>query len=55
MGNTALQFAAMSGHTEIVELLLENGADKSLKDNRGMTALQQAEMKGDREIIELLK
>ena len=34
-GNTALHFAAMKGHVEIAELLLENGADDTKKTMQG--------------------
>ncbi len=55
MGGTALSFAAMFNKVGLVKLLLENGAEKSLKDNQGITALQQAERQGFQEIIDLLK
>ena len=42
IGQTSLMLAARAGHKEIVKLLIDNGADKSLKDNDGRTALMMA-------------
>ena len=36
---TLLMWAAGSGQDAMVRFLLDRGADKSLKDNRGLTAL----------------
>ena len=33
--NTALHWAAMRGHVEIVNFLLQNGADKTFKNKQG--------------------
>jgi ankyrin repeat protein len=41
-GRTALMIAAWEGHTEIVKLLFEKGADIKVKDNFGRTALMMA-------------
>lgn len=41
-GNTALQFAASNGHHEIVNYLIENGADLNHQDKQGQTALSDA-------------
>lgn len=59
-GNTALLLAAQHGHTEIVKLLLQNGADKNIKNKAGYTALNNllmyaAPLKEYSEIIKLLK
>jgi ankyrin repeat protein len=35
-------FAAQNGHSQIVELLLRNGADENIKDNNNKTALDHA-------------
>ena len=43
--------AAWGRHTEIVELLITNGADVNAKDDRGATPLHHAI---DKEIVELL-
>lgn len=42
-GNTALMCAVMCAHYNIVQLLVEDGADTSLKNNDGYTALDIAE------------
>ena len=34
VGRTALHWAAMRGHVEIVNLLLQNGADKNIKNKQ---------------------
>ena len=34
-GVTSLMYAAWKGHTDIVMILLENGADVNLKKNNG--------------------
>ncbi len=36
-GRTALQMAAAWGHLDIVQLLIENGADPTIRDDEGMT------------------
>lgn len=41
-GRTALHVAISSGHFEIVQLLLSNGAKKDLKDKFGQTAIDEA-------------
>ena len=40
-GNTPLIAAALKGNVETVKLLLEKGADKSLKNNENRTALEE--------------
>ena len=49
-----LHVAALKGHAEMVELLLDWGADPSLKDVNGNSALQMAEKKGFAAISEML-
>jgi len=44
--NTALHVASRNGHTEIVEMLLEEGADVNAKTKEGITALNRASEKG---------
>jgi ankyrin repeat protein len=46
--------AALLGHTEIVQLLLENGADVNAKDYFGLTPFMIAIAKGHTEIAQLL-
>jgi ankyrin repeat protein len=38
----------------MVKLLLEAGADKFIKDNRGMTAFDQAVQQGNEEALTML-
>ena len=51
---TALLLASANGHVEIVRLLLEAKADKSLAGRCGETALVRAACKGHAEIVRLL-
>ena len=54
-GATALVYAALHGHTTIVQALLEKGADPNAKDNVGMTALMAAVSRGHADVIQLLQ
>ena len=42
-GWTALHYAAVNGHKEIAELLIDNGAEVNAKDNSGYTPLYFAD------------
>ena len=53
-GETPLQLAARYSHNEIVELLIDNGADVNAKDVNGNTPLHLAALFGRKEVIELL-
>ena len=55
-GNTALIIASESGHSGIVKVLLQCGANVDRKNSSGWTALMKASEKGDSklEIIDLL-
>jgi ankyrin repeat protein len=56
-GNALLPMAAMSGQTEIVRLLLDEGADVNItmkSSSSGKTALMQAAINNRSEIVELL-
>jgi ankyrin repeat protein len=53
-GDTALLCAIYKRHLDIAVLLLDNGADKDLKNHNGKTALDYAEKYNYTEIIELL-
>ena len=46
--------AAWNGHEDIVETLLESGADKHAADDRGVTAMQRAEAVNEQGIVHLL-
>lgn len=52
IGTTALHIAASMGNRAAVSLLLENGADRTLRDKQGSTAAQAT---CDKAIIELLR
>jgi len=49
-GETTLHFAAYHGQSAIVDLLLKNGADATLKTVDGRTAADLAGEKGNQEI-----
>lgn len=49
-GATALIFAAMFDRTDVVDILLEHGADTSVKDAGGLTAADHAQQKGFEEL-----
>ena len=51
---TALMHASFQGHIDIVRLLLDAGADKSLRDVSGTTALIHASYVGHIDIVRLL-
>ena len=53
-GLTALMMASANGHTEIVKLLLDKGADVNVKNTYGITALFTASVHGHTEIVKLL-
>ena len=53
-GTTPLMAAVTWGHKEIVQLLLEAGADITKKNKAGATALQLAKIHNNTEIIALL-
>ena len=53
--HTALHFAAYMGKIQVVEELLNAGADKALKNINGDTALDLAQNKGHPAIVKLLR
>ncbi|MGP7818392.1 M48 family metallopeptidase [Niallia sp. 01092] len=57
LGSTVLHDAVYNyeGDTEIITLLLENGADIKIEDIDGYSALEYAEETGDNELIQILK
>lgn len=54
-GATALSIAAQEGHTEIVAILLENGADPDLVDHYGRSPVKVAGKRGHFRIVRLLE
>ena len=53
-GQTPLILATIFGHTHLIPLLLEAGADPHLRDNLGLNAVDWAQRRGATEVIEVL-
>jgi len=53
-GGTALYSAAVVGHNEIAELLINKGADVRVKNKASFTPLHEGAFNGHKEIVELL-
>lgn len=53
-GATALIFAVTFNHPDIVKLLLNSGADKTITDDKGNSALDHAKMQGFDNMIAIL-
>ena len=54
-GNTALHLAFQFDHLEIVRLLVEKGADPTIKNNAQVTAFELGERLGRRDCLDVLK
>ncbi|WP_291115227.1 ankyrin repeat domain-containing protein [Flavobacterium sp. UBA6135] len=54
-GMTPLMYAARYNQTEIMEFLMEKGADVKAKCKNGFTALKHAELSNATEAVQLLK
>lgn len=54
-GQTALTRAVAVGYHDVVELLLEHGANPDIARTDGATPLEIARSKGDREMMELIE
>lgn len=52
---TALMWAAARGHAAVAKLLLERGADPSLRDEEGATAMEIAEAAGKDDVVAVLR
>lgn len=53
-GQTPLILATIFGHTHLIPLLLEAGADPQLRDNLGLNAVDWAQRRGATEVIDVL-
>jgi ankyrin repeat protein len=53
-GDTALMWAAVAGHVDVVRLLIEAGADVRMVDDEGVTALHLARANGHTEVAAAL-
>jgi ankyrin repeat protein len=51
---TPLLIASANGHDKVVQILLENGADITIKDEREATALHHAAQSGHTNIVDML-
>lgn len=51
-GNTALHWAALNGHLESVKVLLEQGSDPTITNQRGHDAVYEAELNDKKEVVE---
>ncbi|XP_078594817.1 death-associated protein kinase 1-like [Branchiostoma floridae x Branchiostoma japonicum] len=51
---TSLHVASRHGHTKVVNLLIQNGADPEVRDREGLTSLHVASKHGQTEVVELL-
>ncbi|RYG15410.1 ankyrin repeat domain-containing protein, partial [bacterium] len=55
-GESSLHVAVRSGAAvPLIQLLLDRGADPSVRDGSGMTPLQAAEAKGNKKVVDFLK
>lgn len=51
-GNTALHWAALNGHLESVKVLLDEGSDPTITNQRGHDAVYEAELNDKKEVVE---
>ncbi len=54
-GMTPVMYASRYNRTEIIKVLVKNGANLKTKTDKGYTALKYAELSNAKEAIELLK
>ncbi|MFS4494803.1 ankyrin repeat domain-containing protein [Maribacter sp. 2308TA10-17] len=55
LGMTPAIFAARYNKAEILEVLISNGADLTLKCNKGWTIVKHAKLSNAKEVLEVLK
>ncbi len=53
-GRTALVHAALGGHLEVVQVLIDSGADLNARTNSGRTALYFAEKYGYADVVNVI-
>ena len=53
-GATPVFLAAQTGHLDVVDLLIENGADKDKANNAGWTPVFVASQQGHLDVVRLL-
>jgi ankyrin repeat protein len=53
-GRTALLLAARMGKADLVQLLLDNGANRKISDNKGITPLMYAMLYGHSSVVKCL-
>ena len=51
-GNTALHWAALNGHLESVKVLLEEGSDPTITNQKRHDAVYEAELNDKKEVVE---
>lgn len=51
-GNTPLHWAALNGHLEAVKVLLEQGSDPTITNQRGHDAVYEAELNDKKDVVE---
>jgi ankyrin repeat protein len=54
-GDTALHYSAYLGYVDLLEWLLQRGADRDVKNQDGFTALELAEQSQQSEAVALLQ
>ena len=54
-GNSALHYAVQGGHLKMAKMLMDYGANQSLKNEEGLTPLEVAEKEGFEKVRDLLR